>query len=89
MRGEGVPTLQADQLNVIAHHLNEITTSEDLWPEKNDWLTLMNSPKILPIQLKVKILRQKMLKKTPQWKSFFGTTMGMDVFIQGGSSYGT
>ena len=26
MSGEGVPTLQADQLNVIAHHLHEINT---------------------------------------------------------------
>ena len=30
MSGLGVPTLQADQLNVIAHHLNEINTSQDL-----------------------------------------------------------
>ena len=30
MSGEGVPTLQADQLNVIAHHLNQINTNIDL-----------------------------------------------------------
>ena len=36
MSGEGVPTLQADQLNVITHHLNEINTNVDLWPNKND-----------------------------------------------------
>ena len=36
MSGEGVPTIQADQLNVIAHHLNEINTKEDLWPNKEE-----------------------------------------------------
>ena len=28
--GERVPTLQIDQLNVIAHNLNEINTKQDL-----------------------------------------------------------
>ena len=70
MSGEGVPTLQADQLNVIAHHLNEIHTGEDLWPEKNDWPTLLDSPEILPLQLKVKKLRRKTLQDTPEWESF-------------------
>jgi hypothetical protein len=31
MSGEGVPTLQSDQLNVIAHHLNNINNEEDIW----------------------------------------------------------
>ena len=70
MSGEGVPTLQADQLNVIAHHLNEINTGEDLWPEKNEWPTLLDSPEILPLQLKVKKLRRKTLQDTPEWASF-------------------
>lgn len=30
MIGEGVPTLQADQSNVITHHLYEINTKENL-----------------------------------------------------------
>ena len=34
MSGEGVPTLQVDQLNVIAHHLHELNTEEDLWLDK-------------------------------------------------------
>ena len=36
MNGEGVPTLQVDQLNLIAQHLNEINTKEDLWLNKED-----------------------------------------------------
>ena len=31
MSGEGLLTLQADQLDLISHHLNEINTKEDLW----------------------------------------------------------
>ena len=37
MSGEGIPTLQADQLNVIAHHINSICTGKDLWPDKRQW----------------------------------------------------
>ena len=70
MSGEGVATLQADQLNVIAHHLHEINTNEDLWPDKEDWPHLMESPEILPIQMKVNKLRRKTIQKTPEWDSF-------------------
>jgi hypothetical protein len=37
MSGEGVPTLQSDQLNVIAHHLNGINNEEDIWVDKMEW----------------------------------------------------
>jgi hypothetical protein len=37
MSGEGVPTLQSDQLNVIAHHLNSINNKEDIWVDKTEW----------------------------------------------------
>ena len=70
MIGEGVPTLQADQLNVIAHHLHEINTKEDLWPNKEEWSHLTDSPKILPIQMTVNKLRRKTLKETLEWYSF-------------------
>ena len=33
---EGVPTIQVDQLNVIAHHFYEINTNGDLWPDKEE-----------------------------------------------------
>ena len=70
MSGEGVPTLQADQLNVIAHHLNEINTNVDLWPNKKDWPQLLDSPEIIPTQIKVNKLRRKLLKETDEWDSF-------------------
>ena len=70
MSGEGVLTLQADQLNVIAHHLNEINTKVDLWPNKQDWPHLLDSPEIIPTQIKVSKLRRKLLKETDEWDSF-------------------
>ena len=70
MSGEGVPTLQADQLNVIAHHLREINTNKDLWPNKEEWPLLLDSPEILPTQLSVNKLRRKTLKETLEWDSF-------------------
>ena len=66
MSDEGVPTLQADHLNVIAHHLHEINTNGDLWPNKENWPHLMDSLEILPIQMNVNKLRQKTLQKTPE-----------------------
>ena len=66
MGGEGVPTLQEDQLNVIAHHLHEINTKEDLWPNKEEWPHLMDSSEILPIQMKINKLRRKTLNKKHQ-----------------------
>ena len=59
MSGEGIPTLQADQFNVIAHHLHKINTEGDLWPDKEKWPHQLDSPKILPIQLSVNKLRQQ------------------------------
>ena len=70
MSGEGVPTLQADLLNVIAHHLNEINTKVDLWPNKQDWPQLLDSPEIIPTQIKVNKLRWKHLKEIDEWDSF-------------------
>jgi hypothetical protein len=34
---EGVPTLQFDQLNVIAHHLPAINTGEIIWHDPLTW----------------------------------------------------
>ena len=70
MSGEGVPTLEADQLNVIVYHLNEINTKVDLWPNKNEWPHLLDSAEILPTKLKVNKLRRKLLIDTPEWNSF-------------------
>jgi hypothetical protein len=43
MSGEGVPALQSDQLNVIAHHLNSINNEEDIWVDKTEWPQSINS----------------------------------------------
>ena len=48
MSGEEVPTLQTDQLNVTAHHLNEINTNVDLWTNQAEWSHLLESSEILP-----------------------------------------
>jgi hypothetical protein len=43
MGGKGVPTLQSDQLNVIAHHLYNINNEEDIWVDKTEWPQQMDS----------------------------------------------
>jgi hypothetical protein len=35
-----VPTLQFDQLNVIAHHMHAIKTGENLWTDPLSWPTI-------------------------------------------------
>ena len=70
MSGEGIPTLQVDQLNIIVHHLHKINTEEDLWPDKEEWPHQLDLPKILPIQLSLNKLIQKKLQQTPEWPTF-------------------
>ena len=64
MIGKGVPMLQADQLNVIAHYLNEINTNVDLWQSKNEWPHLLDSQEILLTQLNINKLRGTLLIDT-------------------------
>ena len=45
MSGEGVPTLQANQLNVIAHHLYNINNKQDLWIDKEELTVPIDYPK--------------------------------------------
>ena len=59
LNGNGVPTLQTDQLNVIAHHINAIQMMDnnhvskniyqELWPDKTEWLGTINSFNILKL----------------------------------------
>ena len=42
----------------------------DLWPNKNEWPHLLDSPEILPTQLKVNKLPRKLLIDTPEWDRF-------------------
>ena len=70
MSGEGDPTLQVDQLNIIARYLNKINTNVDPWPNKAKWPHLLDSLEILPTQQKVNKLQRKLLLETPEWDSF-------------------
>ena len=47
MSGEGIPTLQADQLNVIAHHIHSIQTNHDIWPNKQNWPQKLDTADII------------------------------------------
>ena len=60
-------------MNVIAHHLNEIYTKIDLWPNKNKWQHLLDSPEILPTQQNINKLPRKLLINTQEWDSFLNS----------------
>jgi hypothetical protein len=70
MSGEGVPTLQSDQLNVIAHHLNSINNEEDIWVDKMDWPQQIDSVDSIKEKVKINIMKRNKLKLTPEWDDF-------------------
>ena len=55
MSGEGIPTLQTDQMNVIAHHIHSIQIKQDLWPDKdpNNWPMNIDSHKSIQEQIQI------------------------------------
>jgi len=59
MSGEGVPTLQVYQLNVIAHHLHTMKAKEDLWTDKSDWPLPIDSPDVMTERLKISRLTRR------------------------------
>ena len=72
MNGAGIPVLQADQLNVIAHHINAIKIKENNFIQLNlndIYKTLWNDPlewpdNISKEQIKMsKLTRQKIMKE--------------------------
>jgi hypothetical protein len=72
MTGEGLPTLDFDQLNVIAHHLHHISTGEDLWPNKGEWPPIDDASIALAIMKGLaipKITRRKPMQST-SWPQF-------------------
>ena len=72
MSGEGVPTLQADQLNVIAHHLHTTKTKEDLWTDKSDWPIPIDSPDVMTERLKIsRLTRRRVQQLEPNVWVFF------------------
>ena len=70
MSGEGIPTLQTDQMNVIAHHIHNIRTKHDLWTNKTAWPNTINSAKIIDHEVKISKLQQKKLQLQDDWEGF-------------------
>jgi hypothetical protein len=58
---DGVPTLQFDQLNVIAHHIHAINTGETLWNDPLSWQPMNNET------LQFAILKGLALPKLKPW----------------------
>jgi len=70
MSGQGVPTLQTDQLNVIAHHIHTMTTQQDLWEDKTEWPVQLDSQESIDLQLKISKLTRRRLQGTDEWEQF-------------------
>jgi len=72
MSSEGVPTLQADQLNVIAHHIQTMNTNEDLWTNKSDWSLPIDSPDVMTECLKISRLTRRRVQQLERdaWYKF-------------------
>jgi hypothetical protein len=79
MSGEGVPTLQSDQLNVIAHHLNGINNEEDnIWVIKMEWPQQIDPAESIKEKVKINLMKQSKVKLTgfrlwrQYWRHFWG-----------------
>ena len=75
MNTSGILTLQADQLNVIAHHIQSIRTKQDIWEDPLEWPIMINSEPVLKKSIKIAALRQKQLMDTPDWSGFLATQL--------------
>ena len=72
MSGEGLPTLQFDQLNVITHHLSAINNDGTTWNDPIKWPPLDRDNIIAAIHkgLALPKLTRKRLIDTPDWPQF-------------------
>jgi hypothetical protein len=70
MSSDGVPTLQSDQLNVIAHHLNGINNEEDIWVNKMEWPQQIDPAESIKEKVKINLMKRNKLKLTPEWDDF-------------------
>ena len=72
MSGEGIPILQTDQMNVIAHRIHSIRMKQDLWLEKDQtkWPTNIDSAKSIEQQIQIDKLQQQKLKLQADWEGF-------------------
>jgi hypothetical protein len=76
MSGEGLPTLQFDQLNVIAHHLNAIRHDEDnSWDDPTQWPPITDDMILAAVRKGIALpkLTRKRLLHTPDWPQFKGS----------------
>ena len=70
--GDGLPTLQFDQLNVIAHHLHAINTGETTWTDPLTWPDISDEAIALAIRKGIalpKLTRQK-AQTLEEWPKF-------------------
>ena len=65
MSGAGVPTLQADQLNIIAHHLTAIQTGQEFWEDKtpDSWSLNLDSKECTNEAIKISKLKRTQVQK--------------------------
>jgi hypothetical protein len=72
LNGEGIPTLNFDQLNVIAHHLHTINHGEDQWEDKTQWPPISDESIALAIfkGLAIPKLTRRKLQQSPAWDTF-------------------
>ena len=68
MSGEGISTFQADQLNVIAHHIYSIQTKHNLWSNKAKWPKKMNNTDVIEQEIHISKLQQRKLKLQSDWR---------------------
>jgi len=70
MSGDGIPTLQTDQMNVIAHHIHSICTKHDLWSDKTAWPDAIDSSEMIDHDVKISKLQRKKLQLQDDWEGF-------------------
>ena len=70
MSGEGISTLQTDQMNVIAHHIHIICTKHDLWTDKTAWPEAIDSAEMINHDIKTSKLQQKKRQLQDDWNGF-------------------
>ena len=70
--GEGIPTLQINQMNVIAHHNHSIRMKQYLWPQNDQtkWPINIDSPESIEQQIQIAKLQQQKLKLQADWNGF-------------------
>ena len=73
MNTTGIPTLQADQLNVIAHHIRSIQTEQDIWKDPLKWPVMIDLEQVLNKLIKIAAMRRKQLMDTPDLSGFLAS----------------